>query len=1337
MKQVKKRNGSIVDFEVEKITDALRKAFDSVNVAVEEETLLSVTNGVLEDLSMKFGEEQIPSVENVQDLVELALMEAGYLSVAKHYIVYRYEHTKIREEKKQEVLEKIEEEGLLITTASGKQERFNEVKLRQTLQHLADQEHVGSFDIEHILSQLKYELYEGMTTIEVGKALIMVVRSMIERDPAYSRLASRLLLNRLYAEVFGAEFDAKNPLDAHERVFVANMQRLVAEGNLDERMAEFDLKKLARAMKVENDTLFEYMGLEIMISRYCMEDPKARKTLETPQMLWMRIAMGLAIAEKPEAREAAALEFYEVLSNFLYTPGGRTLFQSGFKKAQMSNCFLNSVPDSLDGIFKSISDNAQYLKWSGGTGTDWTKVRATGSFIKGTGVGSQGIVPFLKVANDVNIAINRSGKRRGAGCVYLETWHLDIEDFLELRKNTGDERRRTHDINTANWIPDLFMKRVRDNGEWTLFSPSDVPDLHDLYGAAFEAAYIEYEAKVDRGEIELFKRIPAADLWKKMIGMLFETGHPWITWKDASNVRSPQDHAGVVHNSNLCCMTADQRVVTQEGLVTVGYLYKKAQVLGLVSADGTAPAMNGSVQTVFGRSGSVQAGPMLLPRPNAPIVTIITKQGYTHKVTPDHKVWVVNQGWTEAQELSHGDKIEIQQSEGLFGTTDAPHEAYVCGIVAGDGTFTNRESGSSTVMIDVWANEFGLIEEVEQMASACIAQNGDGIFRTSSVRQPRFVGTDYKKRLASAPLARVLEKRGFTSKTKLTVPEFVWTGTKETVASYLRGLYAADATVEVSGEVTTCALASVSKELLADVQILLANFGIRSSLTQMRKAGSAMMPDGKGSSKLFPQNELYRLMVTSIQGCKLLEEVTGLGALRGNEKYLENLKKQGYTQKMHATFDRLEVLPNEDAYCLQVMTDEHSWTVNGLITKNTEITLNTSDDETAVCTLGSLNFAKFVTADENGVMRFDHEMVARVTRTAVRMLDNVIDLNFYPTIDAQNGNTRHRPVGLGVRGYHDALYMLGIQFDSPEALNFADESMEVVAYYTILGSSELAKERGTYSSYKGSKWDRDLFPQDTLDLLAKERGEEIKVKRGGKLDWTPVREHVKAHGMRNSNTMAIAPTASTANLVGCIPCVEPIYKNIYVKSNKEGEFVVVNKYLVEDLKKAGLWSAGMLNRIKYADGSIQNIDEIPRVLKEKYKEVFEIDGKWLVEAAARRGKWIDQSQSLNIFYNGTSGKDLSDIYFMAWEMGLKTTYYLRTLGASQVEKATVSTSEYGSTHNRAAGGSVVATSVVIEEIIEQAPELAVPSGFSASEWQAKMARVAAGEEAGVCESCES
>lgn len=974
MKQIKKRNGEIVDFEIHKITEAMRKAFAAEHVPVSDEKLEEMTTAVVDELTSRFVN-QTPSVENVQDLVEFSLMREGYLPVAKHYIVYRYEHTKIREVKKQETVQKIEGNQLMIKTASGREEAFDAEKVRASfIRSIKGYENV--VDIDSVMQQLKYELYEGMTTDEVKRALISVVRSMIERDPAYSRVAAKLHLNRLYGSVFGSAFKENELESEHERVFVRNITNAVADELLDPRMLQFNLQKLGRSLKIENDALFEYMGLEILTSRYCMEDSKTRTPMETPQMLWMRVAMGLALNEKEEDRERVALEFYEVLSDFLYTPGGRTLFQAGALKAQLSNCFLNTVPDSLDGIFKSFSDNAQYLKWSGGTGTDWTRVRATSSFIKGTGVGSQGIVPFLKIANDVNIAINRSGKRRGAGCVYLETWHLDIEDFLELRKNTGDERRRTHDINTANWIPDLFMKRVRDGEMWTLFSPNDVPDLHELYGAAFEKRYKEYEAMADEGKIEQFKRVPAADLWKKMLMMLFETGHPWITWKDPSNVRSPQDHVGVVHNSNLC----------------------------------------------------------------------------------------------------------------------------------------------------------------------------------------------------------------------------------------------------------------------------------------------------------------------------------------------------------------------------------------------TEITLNTNDEETAVCTIGSLNFAKLVSYDSEGRAYFDNELVARVTKTAVRMLDNVIDLNYYPTEDARRGNMRHRPIGLGVRGYHDALYKLGINFDTPEALAFSDESMEVMAYHTILASSELARERGTYETYKGSKWDRGIFPQDTIDLLERERGEEVKVKRGGKLDWTSVREHVRQYGMRNSNTMAIAPTASTANLVGCIPCVEPIYKNIYVKSNKEGEYVVLNKYLVEDLKAAGLWSQAMLNRIKYADGSVQEIYEIPLALREKYKEVFEIDSKWLMEAAARRGKWIDQSQSLNIFYKGTSGRELSEAYFHAWEMGLKTTYYLRTLGASQVEKSTVSTSEYGATHTRGAvkSNEPIPSSVSVAEMVEvsviapsineraqAAAEVAVdqtfgvPAGFSEDAWKEKMARVAAGLESGICESCES
>jgi len=959
MRQIKKRNGQIVDFVPEKIEHAMHKAFQAINTPIAPERLKEMAQRVVAEVEMAFPE-TTPTVEHVQDRVEMILMQGGYLAVAKHYIVYRYEHTQLREEKKQELVERIEESGLHITNASGELERYNEDAIRKTLMKFIQGDIV---DVNGVLSQLRYELYEGIKVEDIQRAMIMVVRSMIERDPAYSKLAARLLLDRVYRQVFGKAVAIDKIPEAHTEIFERNMKAAVAKGDLDERMAEYNYATLGKAMRPERDLFFEYMGLEIMSSRYCMEDRATKTPLETPQMLWMRIAMGLAIAEKPEDRERVALEFYEVLSNFYYTPGGRTLFQAGAKKAQLSNCFLNTVPDSLDGIFKSISDNAQYLKWSGGTGTDWTSLRATGALIKGTGVPSQGIVPFLKIANDVNLAINRSGKRRGAGCVYLETWHMDVEDFLELRKNTGDERRRTHDINTANWIPDLFMKRVRDGGMWTLFSPDETPDLHEIYGAAFETKYVEYERMADEGKIELFKRIPAGDLWKKMIGMLFETGHPWITWKDPSNVRSPQDHAGVVHNSNLC----------------------------------------------------------------------------------------------------------------------------------------------------------------------------------------------------------------------------------------------------------------------------------------------------------------------------------------------------------------------------------------------TEITLNTNHEETAVCTIGSLNFAKFV-VKKDGVADFDHALIERVCRTSMRMLDNVIDLNFYPTEDARRGNMRHRPVGLGVRGYHDALYKLGINFDTEEAVEFASDSMEVMAYYTILASSELAKERGTYSTYKGSKWDRNIFPQDTIALLAKERGEEIELQYEGKLDWTPVRDHVKQYGMRNSNTMAIAPTASTANLVGCIPCVEPIYKNIYVKSNKEGEFVVVNKYLVEDLKQRGLWSQGMLNRIKYADGSLQDIQEVPMDLREKYKEVFEIDGRWLVKAAAERGKWIDQSQSLNIFYSGTSGRELSEVYFLAWKMGLKTTYYLRTLGVSGVEKATVSTAEFGSTHTRKSGIVSAAmtsietpegTTTVTEVVTEPVQSLAVPSGFSAEEWQAKMARVAAGEEAGVCESCES
>ncbi len=891
--KIKKRNGNVVDFDSGKIERAIRSAFVEVKGVGNESLVATIAASVASKLDQEFPK-SVPSVEHVQDFVEKELMEEGFFDVAKAYIIYRYEHAKIREERKQEIVRKIEEHELSVVKRSGKNETFSLEKIRRTLQH-----HLSGIeqdvDIEAILRQCRLEVYDGIATREVAKVVTMITRSMIERDPAYSKLAARLLLDRLYREVLGSDVTKDTISERHAKIFRQNILWGVKRGILDPRMLSFDFDRLTSLFRLENDDLFEYMGLEILSSRYLLENHETKLPMETPQMFWMRIAMGTAIVESEENRNAKAEDFYWVLSAFLYTPGGRTLFQAGMAKAQLSNCFLSVVPDSLDLIFKNYSDTAQLLKWSGGTGVSWTPVRATGAFIQGTGVGSQGVVPFLKIANDVNVSINRSGKRRGAGCVYLETWHYDIEAFLELRKNTGDERRRTHDIDTANWIPDLFMKRVRDNAEWTLFSPDEVPDLHETYGRDFEKRYEAYEKLAAEGKMQLWKKVSAKDLWKKMLIMLFETGHPWITWKDPSNLRSPQDHAGVVHSSNLC----------------------------------------------------------------------------------------------------------------------------------------------------------------------------------------------------------------------------------------------------------------------------------------------------------------------------------------------------------------------------------------------TEITLNTSPDETAVCNLGSLNFAKFVV---NGV--FDRELVNKVTRIAIRMLDNVIDINYYPIPEARRSNLRHRPLGLGVRGYHDALYLLGINFDSNAAVEFADTSMEAVSYAAILASSELAKERGAYASYRGSKWQRGIFPQDTIDILEADRGESIPVVRGGKLDWTLVRQHVKEHGMRNSNVMAIAPTASTANLVGCIPCVEPIYKNIYVKSNKEGDFVVVNRYLVQDLKSLGLWSRDMLNQLKFHDGNIQKIQGIPSNLKEKYKEVFEIHPSWLIEAAARRGKWIDQSQSLNIFFRSASGKDLSDIYFRAWELGLKTTYYLRTLSASQVEKSTVSTAEFGSTHMR-------------------------------------------------------
>jgi ribonucleoside-diphosphate reductase alpha chain len=903
-----KRNGELVDFDRDKIQRALKKAFAHVEQKIGDDDLTMIVDHVVVHLEHQVKSSgKTPKVEDVQDTVERVLMEKGFYQVAKAYIVYRYEHQKKREAQKQTIQEKIDKDALYIVKRSGQREVFSMNKLLQSLEWVIGGVE-NEVDIQMIAEQCRAEVYDGISTEDLDRVLIMTTRSMIERDPAYSKVAARLAVRRLYKEVIGPDYDRSKLEKQYQQAFIDNIKKAVEIERMDARLLDFNLEAMSKKLVIDRDDLFDYLGAEVLYDKYYVYIPETKQRLETPQAFWMRVAMGLALEE--ENKEARAEEFYEIMSTLRYVPSTPTLVHSGTCHPQLSSCYLTTVQDSLTNIFKSLGDNAQLSKWAGGLGNDWTNIRGTGALIKGTGVGSQGVVPFLKIANDTTVAINRSGRRRGATCAYLETWHFDIEDFLELRRNTGDERRRTHDMNIANWIPDLFMKRVREDGQWTLFSTDEVPDLHHIYGRQFEERYTFYEQEAAAGRIRLFKTIRARDLWRKMISMLFETGHPWITFKDPCNLRSPQDHVGVVHSSNLC----------------------------------------------------------------------------------------------------------------------------------------------------------------------------------------------------------------------------------------------------------------------------------------------------------------------------------------------------------------------------------------------TEITLNTSADETAVCNLGSLNLDRFM---KDGKM--DEELLKQTIFIAMRSLDNVVDINFYPTEDAKRSNMKHRPVGIGIRGFQDVLFMQDINFDSEEAVQFADKNMEMISYYTILASTMLAEERGSYQTFKGSKWDRGILPVDTLDVLEQERRITIPVSREARMDWDFIRERIKKFGMRNSNTMAMAPTATTANISGCFPTIEPIYKNLYVKSNMFGEFTIVNKYLVADLKKLNLWGIPMLNEIKQHNGDIGHINTIPQNLKDKYKGVFEIDPKHLVKVAAYRGKWIDQSQSYNVFYQGSSGRELAEIYMYAWELGMKTTYYLRTLAASSVEKSTVA---LGKDANKSAASQSQQKPVVETKIVD-------------------------------------
>ena len=898
--QIIRRNGAVVPFEPNKIAVALMKAFLAVHgtqgaaSASVREVVEELTQNVVRALVRSRPGGGTFHIEDVQDQVELGLMRSSNHEVARAYVLYRERRTQERAQQHQQVAPTPAEPRLHVI--DGGQRVALDLDYLKSLMVNACAGLGKDVSPDPIVAETMRNLYDGVPMEEVYKASILASRTLIEKDPDYTYVTARLLMHTIAKEILGKEVTQDQMAEEYINYFPQFIKKGVDNDLLDEKLLQFDLKQLAAALKPERDLQFDYLGLQTLYDRYFLHVRKTR--IEMPQAFFMRVAMGLSLNEIN--REARAIEFYEILSSFDFMSSTPTLFNSGTLRSQLSSCYLTTGPDDLDGIYESIKENALLSKFAGGLGNDWTRVRAMGSHIKGTNGESQGVVPFLKVVNDTAVAVNQGGKRKGAVCTYLETWHLDIEEFLELRKNTGDDRRRTHDMNTANWIPDLFMRRVMEKGNWTLFSPSDVPDLHDLFGLAFEKAYVAYEQKAARGEIKPSKTVPATDLWRKMLSMLFETGHPWITFKDPCNVRSPQQHVGVVHSSNLC----------------------------------------------------------------------------------------------------------------------------------------------------------------------------------------------------------------------------------------------------------------------------------------------------------------------------------------------------------------------------------------------TEITLNTSDTETAVCNLGSVNLSRHLKDSANGKV-IDHEKLKKTITIAMRMLDNVIDINYYAVKKARDSNMRHRPVGLGLMGFQDSLYEMRIPYASQAAVEFADQSMEAICYYAYWASTELAKERGQYATYKGSLWDQGILPLDTLKLLERERGGYVEVDRSSTLDWDSLRQKIAQDGMRNSNCVAIAPTATISNIIGVDASIEPCFGNLSVKSNLSGEFTVINGYLVRDLKRLGLWDDVMVMDLKHFDGSLRPIDRVPQDIKALYATAFEVETTWLVEAAARRQKWIDQAQSLNIYMAGASGKKLDDTYKLAWLRGLKTTYYLRTSSATQVEKSTVK----AGSHNAVSSGA--------------------------------------------------
>ncbi|PPC55540.1 ribonucleotide-diphosphate reductase subunit alpha [Acinetobacter baumannii] len=933
--QVIKRTGDVAAFDAEKISVAIGKAFlavegqQSADSSRIHDRITQLTEMVLNTFTRRLPSGGTIHIEEIQDQVELALMRTGEHKVARAYVIYRDQRASARKDTNSN-----HHPTLQVTDANGQLQPLDLSALQATVNRAA--EGLEGIDVQAIIDETVKNLYNGVKESDIATTMMMATRTRIEQEPNYTYVTARLLRDELVST--GLAFLGLPADTAENNALEAFLKKGVELDLLSPDLLKFDLEKLAAAIQPERSNQFTYLGLQTLFDRYFIHSNGVR--FELPQLFFMRVSMGLALNEQD--KEERAIEFYNLLSSFDYMASTPTLFNSGTLRPQLSSCYLTTIGDDLYDIYGAMRDNAMLSKWAGGLGNDWTPVRALNSYIKGTNGKSQGVVPFLKVANDTAVAVNQGGKRKGAVCAYLETWHLDIEEFLELRKNTGDDRRRTHDMNTANWVPDLFMQRVFEDGEWTLFTPSETPDLHDLTGAEFAERYAYYES-VAKEQNMLHKKVRAKDLWRKMLSMLFETGHPWITFKDVCNLRSPQQHVGVVHSSNLC----------------------------------------------------------------------------------------------------------------------------------------------------------------------------------------------------------------------------------------------------------------------------------------------------------------------------------------------------------------------------------------------TEITLNTNQDEIAVCNLGSINLVQHV---KGGVL--DREKLARTVKTAVRMLDNVIDINYYAVPQAKNSNLKHRPVGMGIMGFQDALYEMGMAYGSDEAVNFADESMEVISYYAIQTSSDLAVERGAYSTFKGSLWDQGILPIDSLEIVAKSRPERMfEVDRTQRLDWDSLRAKVQKDGMRNSNVMAIAPTATISNICGVSQSIEPTFQNLYVKSNLSGEFTVINPYLVRALKERGLWDTVMVNDLKHFEGSVQKIARIPEELKAIFATAFEVEPRWIVDAASRRQKWIDQAQSLNLYISGANGKKLDITYKMAWLRGLKTTYYLRALGATSAEKSTINTGALNAVKPATVEAAAPAAAPVVEA---KKPEAVEEDAFT----QAAPVPMACSIDNPDCEACQ-